>query len=90
MDRGEKRNLTSLEEWMRKSKAPALGHSLKLFNEIKEKGIQIILVSSRREDLRSATIDNLVSAGFHGWSSLILRLEKSFKCTEHHHQKRDY
>ncbi|KAK4775735.1 hypothetical protein SAY87_023696 [Trapa incisa] len=70
---GEKLNLTSLEEWMRKGKAPALEHSLKLFNEIKGRGIQIVLVSSRREHLRSATIDNLVTAGFHGWSSLILR-----------------
>ncbi|KAF8016632.1 hypothetical protein BT93_H1990 [Corymbia citriodora subsp. variegata] len=70
---GEKLNVTSLEEWMRKAKAPALEHSLNLFNEIKAKGIQIILVSSRREHLRSATIDNLVNVGFHGWSSLVLR-----------------
>lgn len=70
---GEKLNATSLEEWMSKAKAPALEHSLNLFNEIKAKGIQIILVSSRREHLRSATIDNLVNVGFHGWSSLVLR-----------------
>lgn len=73
MNRGEKLNVTSLEEWMSKAKAPALEHSLTLFNEIKAKGIQIILVSSRREHLRSATIDNLVNVGFHGWSGLVLR-----------------
>ncbi|KAH7522023.1 acid phosphatase 1 [Ziziphus jujuba] len=70
---GEKLNLTSLEEWMRQSKAPALEHSLNLFNELKARGLQIILVSSRREYLRSATINNLVNVGYHGWTSLILR-----------------
>lgn len=72
-NRGEKLNLTSLEEWMRQSKAPALEHSLNLFNELKARGLQIILVSSRREYLRSATINNLVNVGYHGWTSLILR-----------------
>lgn len=58
---------------MSKARAPALDHSLNLFNELKARGIQIILVSSRREHLRSATIDNLVSVGFHGWTTLVLR-----------------
>ncbi|XP_058209529.1 acid phosphatase 1-like [Rhododendron vialii] len=70
---GEKLNLTSLEEWMSNAKAPALDHTRKLFNDLKERGVQIILVSSRREHLRSATIDNLVDVGFYGWTSLILR-----------------
>ncbi|KAF2314041.1 hypothetical protein GH714_021682 [Hevea brasiliensis] len=70
---GEQLNLTSLEEWMRQGKAPVLEYSLKLFNELKSRGVQIILVSSRREHLRSATIDNLVYVGYHGWTSLILR-----------------
>lgn len=73
-NRGEKLNLTSLEEWMSESKAPALEHSLKLFNEIKARVLQIVLVSSRKEHLRSATIDNLVKVGYHGWTSLMLRL----------------
>ncbi|KAK4266205.1 hypothetical protein QN277_027162 [Acacia crassicarpa] len=70
---GNKLNLTSLEEWMGKGKAPALDHSLKLFNELKSRGVQIILVSARREHLRAATIDNLVNVGFHGWAGLVLR-----------------
>ncbi|GAB4843077.1 hypothetical protein Ancab_013056 [Ancistrocladus abbreviatus] len=69
----EKLNLTSLEEWKSQSKAPAIKQTLNLFNEIKSRGIQIILLSSRREHLRSATVDNLLDVGFHGWSSLILR-----------------
>lgn len=59
---------------MSKGKAPALDYSLKLFNDIKSRGIQIILISGRREHLRSATIDNLVNVGYHGWTSLNLRL----------------
>ncbi|KAI5398068.1 hypothetical protein KIW84_063754, partial [Lathyrus oleraceus] len=70
---GKKINVTALEEWMSKGKAPALDYSLRLFNEIKSRGIQIILISGRREYLRSATIDNLVNVGYHGWTSLILR-----------------
>ncbi|PRQ36755.1 putative Acid phosphatase [Rosa chinensis] len=70
---GEKLNLSALEEWMSHGKAPALDHSLKLFNEIKARGLLIILVSSRREHLRSATIYNLLHVGSHGWTSLILR-----------------
>jgi predicted secreted acid phosphatase len=72
--RGKKINVTALEEWMSKGKAPALDYSLRLFNDIKSRGIQIILISGRREHLRSATIDNLVNVGYHGWTSLILRL----------------
>ncbi|KAJ9555606.1 hypothetical protein OSB04_010220 [Centaurea solstitialis] len=70
---GEKLNVTDLEEWMKQGKAKAIDYSLNLFNDIKKKGIQIILVSSRREHLRSATVDNLVNVGFYGWKSLFLR-----------------
>ncbi|CAI9118068.1 OLC1v1019583C1 [Oldenlandia corymbosa var. corymbosa] len=70
---GNKLNSTSLEEWMYLSKAPVLDHSLKLFNELKGLGVQIILVSSRDECLRSATVDNLVNEGIFGWTSLYLR-----------------
>ncbi|KAL9688437.1 hypothetical protein QQ045_032858 [Rhodiola kirilowii] len=72
---GEKLNLTSLEEWKSQSKAPALAHSVQLFNELKSRGVEIFLISARNEKLRSATIDNLVNVGIHGWTSLILRDE---------------
>ncbi|XP_015086741.1 acid phosphatase 1-like [Solanum pennellii] len=70
---GNKLNMTSLEDWMSQGKGTALEHSLKLFNHLKELGVQIFLVSSRREHLRSATVDNLVKVDFYGWNSLILR-----------------
>ena len=59
---------------MSKGNAPALDYSLRLFNDLKSRGIQVILISARREHLRSATIDNLVKVGYHGWTSLVLRL----------------
>lgn len=58
---------------MKSSKAPALEHSLKLFNLIRDKGVKIFLISSRREHLRSPTVDNLIQVGYHGWSALTLR-----------------
>lgn len=70
---GNKLNSTSFEAWMEKSKAPALDHTLKLFHEIKDRGIKIFLVSSRRETLRSPTVDNLIKVGYHGWTGLTLR-----------------
>lgn len=60
---------------MSQGKGTALDHSLKLFNHLKGLGVQIFLVSSRKEHLRSATVDNLVHVGFYGWNSLILRFE---------------
>ncbi|KAK3193462.1 hypothetical protein Dsin_024772 [Dipteronia sinensis] len=86
---GEKVNASSLEAWMKSSKAPALEHTLNLFNEIKNKGVKIFLVSSRRETLRSNTVDNLIDVGYHGWTGLQLRgLEdehmkvQQYKCEE--------
>ncbi|XP_021893783.1 acid phosphatase 1-like [Carica papaya] len=70
---GEKVNATCLEDWMREGKAPALPHSLQFYHLIKDKGVKIFLVSSRREILRSPTVDNLIDVGYHGWTNLILR-----------------
>ncbi|CAH1453041.1 unnamed protein product [Lactuca virosa] len=70
---GEKLNATDLEGWMAQGKATAIDYSWNFFNDIKRRGMQIILISSRKEYLRDATIDNLVDAGFHGWKSLYLR-----------------
>ncbi|XP_073027960.1 acid phosphatase 1-like [Primulina eburnea] len=70
---GNKLNSTSLQEWKNRGKAPVLDYSLRLFNDLKGLGVKIFLVSSRNECLRSATIDNLVDVGYHGWTNLILR-----------------
>ncbi|KAL4591004.1 hypothetical protein LXL04_003952 [Taraxacum kok-saghyz] len=70
---GEKLNVTDLEAWMAQGKATAIDYTLKFFNDVKRRGMQIILISSRKEYLRDATIDNLVNVGFYGWKSLYLR-----------------
>ncbi|CAI9770593.1 unnamed protein product [Fraxinus pennsylvanica] len=70
---GKKLNLTSLEGWMENCKAPALDPTLRLFHKIKGRGFKIFLISTRRESLRDATVDNLIKVGYHGWSGLILR-----------------
>ncbi|KAL5561997.1 hypothetical protein UlMin_031744 [Ulmus minor] len=76
---GQKRNASSLESWMKNSKGPALKHTLEIFHEIKDKGLKIFLISSRREALRSYTVDNLIEVGYHGWTGLTLRgLEDEF------------
>ncbi|KAL3647703.1 hypothetical protein CASFOL_008671 [Castilleja foliolosa] len=85
---GHKLNLTALEEWMQTSKAPALEHTLSLFNDIKEKGFRIFLISTRRESLRDATVDNLIKEGYHGWSGLVLRgLEDENKLVQNYKAK---
>ncbi|MBA0821983.1 hypothetical protein Goarm_018806 [Gossypium armourianum] len=80
---GEKVNSSSLEAWMEESKAPALDHTFKLFHDIKDRGMKIFLVSSRKETLRSPTVDNLINVGYHGWSRLFLRgFEDEYKHVE--------
>ncbi|XP_023522071.1 acid phosphatase 1-like [Cucurbita pepo subsp. pepo] len=74
--RGKKLNITDLEAWMSEAKAPVLGHTLRFFNLLKAKGVDIILISARREALRSATIENLVQKGYHGWSDLFFRSDE--------------
>lgn len=77
--RGKKLNITDLEAWMSEAKAPVLGHTLRFFNLLKAKGVDIILISARREALRSATIENLVQKGYHGWSDLFFRSVSAHK-----------
>ncbi|KAL3828085.1 hypothetical protein ACJIZ3_016887 [Penstemon smallii] len=58
---------------MKESKAPVLDYTLKLFEDLKGKGFKIFLISTRRETLRDATVDNLFKVGYSGWSGLVLR-----------------
>lgn len=58
---------------MKKKVAPAIKETLSLYNEIKGRGLKIFLISSRGEHLRDATVDNLIKAGYYGWTGLILR-----------------
>ncbi|XP_008796365.2 acid phosphatase 1 isoform X2 [Phoenix dactylifera] len=70
---GATTNRTSMEQWMEERSAPAVKHMLNLYHEIRARGLKVFLISSRREHLRDATIDNLVKVGYLGWAELILR-----------------
>ncbi|KAG7532824.1 Acid phosphatase class B-like [Arabidopsis thaliana x Arabidopsis arenosa] len=76
---GEQLNTTKFEEWQKSGKAPAVPNMVKLYHEIRERGFKIFLISSRKEYLRSATVENLIEAGYHGWSNLLLRGEEDEK-----------
>lgn len=58
---------------MGEGSAPAVKHVPDLYHEIKSRGLKIFIISSRKEYLRDATVNNLVKAGYHGWTELILR-----------------
>ena len=66
-------NISSLEAWMMQKNAPAVKHMHDLYHEIKGRGLNIFIISSRKEYLRDATVNNLLKAGYHGWTELILR-----------------
>lgn len=73
---GDAANRTLLEEWMASRRAPAVVGMSELFHRVRERGLAIILISWRPENLRAATVDNLIKAGYHGWSKLILRCDE--------------
>src|SRR6516165_903610 len=49
------------------------GRTLRLFNTAKAKGVAIFFISTRREDQRDATVNNLKAAGYDGWADLALK-----------------
>ncbi|KAM0944703.1 putative Acid phosphatase [Dioscorea sansibarensis] len=66
-------NDTSFNAWVRKSRAPALPESLKLYKKLMSLGIKIIFLSGRSEDSREATACTLKRVGYYTWEKLILR-----------------
>ncbi|KAH9323349.1 hypothetical protein KI387_017988, partial [Taxus chinensis] len=72
---GEVIDRALFERWMEEIKAPAVKSVLPLYNELKLRGVKIIIITWRAEHLRDVTAQNLVKAGFTGWSHLIMRGE---------------
>ncbi|XP_028224652.1 acid phosphatase 1-like [Glycine soja] len=66
-------NETSFDNWVDLAAAPALPASLSLYNELKELGFKIFLLTGRSEFQRNATGANLLSSGYRDWERLILR-----------------
>ncbi|KAJ8766704.1 hypothetical protein K2173_005315 [Erythroxylum novogranatense] len=63
----------SFNKWVELGQAPALPASLKLYKKVKQMGFKVFLLTGRSEYQRSATVKNLVSAGYSDWERLILR-----------------
>lgn len=59
--------------WVDEARAPALGPTLQLYNELLAANWGIVFITGRTESQRNATTQNLISAGYVGWKSLILR-----------------
>ncbi|CAI0628542.1 unnamed protein product [Linum tenue] len=83
-------NLTVYYEWVEMAVAPAFPASLKLYNELKELGFALIIISGRGEGQRSATERNLVNAGFTGWDRLLFgeKADKGLQMRELKSKKR--
>ncbi|KAL2928974.1 Acid phosphatase 1 [Bienertia sinuspersici] len=59
--------------WGMQGKVPALQASLSLYNQLRQLGFTIILLTGRPEYLRNMTNTNLHYAGYTNWERLILR-----------------
>ncbi|KAK8970055.1 hypothetical protein KSP40_PGU011163 [Platanthera guangdongensis] len=67
---------TVVEQWATFTKSPALPWSLWLYKKLHGMGLQLILLTGRKETHRNSTEQNLLAVGYHSWDKLILRLEK--------------
>jgi predicted secreted acid phosphatase len=62
-----------LISWQTSAKADVIAPTLALFNAIKAKGIAVFFITGRDERVRGATEMNLRTAGYDGWTELIMR-----------------
>jgi acid phosphatase len=60
-------------EWVEKKQAPAIAGTLRLYKEAAARKVDVFFISGRGEAQRSATADNLKSAGYDHWVGLALR-----------------
>ncbi|KAH0660275.1 hypothetical protein KY290_017746 [Solanum tuberosum] len=61
------------DKWVEKGVAPAIGSSLKLYQDVMRLGFKVFLLTGRSERHRIVTVENLMNAGFQDWDKLILR-----------------
>ncbi|KAI3969682.1 hypothetical protein MKX01_020243 [Papaver californicum] len=61
------------DKWVEKGLAPVIESSLKLYQEVQGLGFKVFLLTGRKEEHRGVTIENLKTAGFQKWDSLLLR-----------------
>lgn len=73
LNSSESFNEKSFNDWVGLAEAPALTASLRLYKELSEMGVTLILLTGREEFQRNATEKNLLDAGFSHWEKLLLR-----------------
>jgi acid phosphatase len=61
------------KEWIGQHKAAAIGPTVDLFNVAKANGVAVFFVTGRTEDQRDATVENLHTVGYEGWTGLVLK-----------------
>ncbi len=71
--RAELFNLTSWQSWVMKASAPPLEPMLSLYTELRALNWSLALITGRSENQRNITEENLLAAGYEGWTALILR-----------------
>lgn len=73
--RSQLHNKSAWNHWIEQAKAPALTHTLKLYQKLQSSGLALIFLTRRHENQRSSTVKNLLLAGYSGWKMLIMRSE---------------
>lgn len=66
-------NSQAFNAWVDSAQAPAIPGTLRIFQEAKHLGVEVIFLTGRAEQQRAVTEKNLRAQGFQGWSKLILR-----------------
>lgn len=60
-------------EWVNQKAGLPLLASVGLFNRLKAVNVGVVFLTGRPENQRNATSANLISAGYKGWTALLLR-----------------
>jgi predicted secreted acid phosphatase len=61
------------DRWIAAHIAEPILPTLDLFNMAKAKAVAVFFISTRREDQRAVTVNNLRAAGYEGWEDLFLK-----------------
>jgi acid phosphatase len=63
--------------WVETAEAPAIAPTLELYRRARELGVQVFFITGRRERLRDPTEKNLRSAGYQGWTELVMKPDQT-------------
>jgi acid phosphatase len=66
-------NRDEFNAWIESAQAPAIGGTLRLYEEARKTNVAVFFLTGRPESQRASTEANLRLRGFGGWESLIMR-----------------